>query len=76
MSRLIIIAFIISFTSLFINGCSYVGIGNSQTYCQENGCDYADAGVCGDTYMIYKNNKKVNKVAYKDFIRKKIGDEK
>ena len=50
-----------------LSGCSTMfNIGKNQTVCEENGCDYKDAGVCGNSYDIYKNWKKAKEMAYED----------
>ena len=43
---------IVLISSIF-SGC-FFNLGESQGYCEEHGCNYADAGVCGDTFEIYK----------------------
>lgn len=49
-------------------GCSAMfNVGHDKGICEEKGCDYSDAGVCGDSYMIYKNWKDAEKEAYKDY---------
>lgn len=40
--------------SFMLNGC-LLTVGYDQTYCEENGADYSDAGVCGDPMEIYEN---------------------
>ncbi len=42
---------------LTFNGC-VLNLGESQGYCEEHGCDYSDAGVCGDAFEIYKTRHK------------------
>jgi hypothetical protein len=43
-----------------LTGCSkMMGIGHEKSYCEENGIDYTDAGVCGDPMTIYKNRKNI-----------------
>ncbi len=52
---------------LLLTGCSTMfNIGEDKTVCEENGCDYKDAGVCGNSYDIYKNWQKAKEMAYKD----------
>ena len=42
-------------------GCSQViALGHEQGYCEENGYDYADAGVCAGPMYVYKNRKHIN----------------
>jgi len=57
----------IALMAMLFSGCSYIGIGYSETYCQEHGKDYSDAGVCGNSYDIYKNIKKVKSEAYRKY---------
>ena len=60
------IIFILALTTLlFFSGC--FSIGANETYCQEHGCDFHDAGVCGNSYDIYKNWKEAEKEAYKGY---------
>ena len=45
---------------LFTCGCSNImSMGKNQTYCEEHGFDYSDAGLCGDPMQIYKNRHKI-----------------
>ena len=51
--KIILILFLISFY-----GCSSaLSLGHEQGYCEENGFDYTDAGVCGTPMKIYKYRK-------------------
>jgi hypothetical protein len=53
---------------LFFTGCSkMVSIGYEQSYCEEYGKNYQDAGVCGDPMKIYKNRYYINEndIAYR-----------
>lgn len=52
--------------SLLLHGCvdKIFNVGKSEGYCEENGCDYSDAGVCADPYWIYHNKKEANKQSY------------
>ncbi|WP_457749114.1 hypothetical protein [Sulfurimonas sp.] len=47
-------------------GCSgkFWTIGADKGYCEEQGCDYSDAGVCGSPYEILQNKELAKKVAY------------
>lgn len=56
------------FVPLFFTGCigKLINIGAEKGYCEEHGCDYSDAGVCGDAYLLFKNKKKVASVAYQN----------
>ena len=61
-----VIVFILTILSLaFFTGC--FSVGANTTYCQEHGCDFHDAGVCGNSYDIYKNWKKAEKDAYRGY---------
>jgi len=64
-----LIIMIFSFFSLLIlSGCSRViSLGYEHPYCEENGLNYQDAGVCGDPMLIYKYRYYINEndVAYK-----------
>lgn len=61
-----IAAFILAGVSLlFFSGC--FSVGANATYCQEHGCDFHDAGICGNSYDIYKNWKKAEKDAYRGY---------
>lgn len=54
-------------TLFLLQGCnaaSYFTLGKNQTACEEEGCDYSDAGVCIDPYEIIANKSKANKDAY------------
>lgn len=40
---------------LTMSGCTkYFTVGENRGYCEEHGCDYSDAGLCGDPYEIYR----------------------
>lgn len=58
---------IVILISMFINGCSLIGVGHNDTYCAEHGCDYSDAGVCGNSWDIYKHFKQTKKRAYNGY---------
>lgn len=57
MKKIIRIAFLLT-AIIFMNGCSYFNIGEPKGSCEELGCDYADAGVCGDVFEIYETRYK------------------
>ena len=61
---------IITVFSIFLAGCSAkdFSLGYEKSYCEEHGCDYTDAGICGDPMEIYKYRKdiNINDVAYKN----------
>jgi PBP1b-binding outer membrane lipoprotein LpoB len=52
--------------TLFLNGCvaEYFTLGKNQSYCEEQGCDYADAGVCDSPFNIIQNKELSNKNSY------------
>jgi hypothetical protein len=54
-------------TAIIFSGCvaDYFTLGKAQTYCEENGCDYSDAGVCSSPFDIIQKKEFYNKVAYK-----------
>lgn len=70
--------FIVGIISIFfITGCTsktaeYFTLGKGQTYCEENGCDYADAGVCDSPFNIIKNKKLANADSYRNIKCSKI----
>ena len=49
-----------------LSGCSYFNIGEPKGSCEERGCNYADAGVCGDVFKIYQTRYKDLDMSYKD----------
>lgn len=53
--------FIALFLSLSFWGCS---VGYDKTYCEENGKDYTDSGVCSGMIEIIDNSSEVIKRAY------------
>ncbi len=61
-------AFILVILPLIFTGCigKIINIGEEKGYCEEHGCDYSDAGVCGDAYLLFKNKKRVASVAYQN----------
>lgn len=67
MSTKMIKYLMIAFFSIFIfSGCSFFNIGKEQGYCEEHGCDYSDAGVCGDVYKTYESRYKDLDKSYRD----------
>ncbi len=52
---------------LLFSGCigKIINIGEEKGYCEEHGCDYSDAGVCGNVYELYRKKNKVSAVAYR-----------
>jgi hypothetical protein len=56
----------IALIGFFSSGCvaSAFNIGENEGYCEDAGCDYSDAGVCGDPYNILKNKEAAKKLAY------------
>jgi len=69
MNRIFLI--FVVFLLLMLNGCSWIGVGKNDTYCGEHNCDYSDAGVCGNSYDVYKNWQETQKKAYQDYTCKK-----
>lgn len=67
MSKQIISIISIIFVTLLFSGCGarFFNIGHNKGYCEEHGCDYSDAGVCGNPYDILQNKEKARKIAYK-----------
>ena len=55
---------LIGMTALWFSGCSIMTIGHGETYCEERGADYADAGVCDDPWTIYKNRHELSKLKH------------
>lgn len=55
------------FVSATFSGClsSALSLGENKSYCEENGCDYTDAGVCKDPYFVLLNKQSVKSGAYK-----------
>lgn len=70
----ILIILILGVSSLFLGGCSWIGVGHNKTYCAEHGCDYSDAGVCGNSYDIYKNWRETEEKAYSGYACNKGAD--
>ena len=60
--RLVFSMFFATMALLALNGCSgkSLGIGYNETYCEQRGCDFQDAGVCGDPMEIYKYRKYID----------------
>jgi hypothetical protein len=74
--------FLLSITTvILLSGCGskFFNIGENKGYCEENGCDYSDAGVCDNPYDILLNKEKAKELAYKRIdcskCRKGIEDE-
>ncbi|AXH16414.1 hypothetical protein CP985_03455 [Malaciobacter mytili LMG 24559] len=59
--NLVLVFIILSFT-----GCSYFNIGEPMGSCEEQGCNYADAGICGDVFNIYKTRYKDIEKSYEN----------
>lgn len=56
----------ITFLVIFTQGCSSMfNLGEPQGYCEEHGCDFSDAGVCGDVFELYKTRYENIDSAYK-----------
>lgn len=65
MNRKIILLklFIVLGITFGLTGCS---IGKSRTYCEENGADYSQAGVCDSMLEILENPQQTINKAYKN----------
>lgn len=51
----------IVFVGILLSGCTQViALGYEKPYCEENGIDYTDAGICGNPMDIYKNRKSLS----------------
>ena len=46
--------FMVTVITILLNGCTFFNLGEPQGYCEERGCNYSDAGVCGDLFDNYK----------------------
>ncbi len=66
MSKLFFVAHL-CFISFFLSGClaSALSLGSNKSYCEENGCDYSDAGVCKEPYFVLNNKQSIKSGAYK-----------
>lgn len=54
-----IITFIFTvFLAFILNGCIFA-LGNNTGLCEDDGCNYKEAGVCMDVISIYKNRSKI-----------------
>ena len=55
------------FISVFINGCTnkIFSVGEAQSYCDENGCDYTDVGVCASPLDILVNKDDLSQIKQK-----------
>jgi len=59
--------------SLLLNGCGikdFFTLGENKTKCEEENCDYKDAGVCMNPFNILDDKEAVKIQAYKDFDKK------
>lgn len=74
MRTLIKNALVAIFISIFLQGCfvaDFFTLGESKTICEEEGCDYKDAGVCMNPYEIL-TNKEISKIeSYKQYDKKR-----
>lgn len=51
--------------ALMFGGCSkFFTIGENKGYCEENGCDYSDAGLCADPYDLYQKRSQIRDEPY------------
>jgi hypothetical protein len=56
--------------AIFVYGCSikdFFTLGESKTICEEENCDYKDAGVCMNPFDILEDKEYVKNNAYKDY---------
>ena len=59
--------FLMALLAFSFTGCSkFFNIGENKGYCEENGCDYSDAGLCADPYEIYKYRGKIKNQPYQN----------
>lgn len=50
---------------LSFSGCSKaLGLGYNKGYCEENGANLGDSGVCWSPWVILHNKKQANQMAY------------
>ncbi|PCI30920.1 MAG: hypothetical protein COB67_00250 [SAR324 cluster bacterium] len=48
-------------------GCTkFFTIGENKGYCEENGCDYSDAGLCANPYDVFENRHTIKNEPYKN----------
>lgn len=56
-----VIFILASATILLMSGCTkIIAVGDVETYCQENGADYSDDGVCLTPIEVFKNKHEIN----------------
>lgn len=55
-------ALILGFEMLVLSACS---IGASKGYCEKNGCNYREAGVCKSTFEVLSNREETIERTYK-----------
>lgn len=56
--------------SMFFNGCmikDFFTLGENKTKCEEENCDYKDAGVCLNPHEILDDKDHIKYQAYKDY---------
>lgn len=54
---------LLAFVAVFLGGCAeMISIGETKTFCAENGKDFSDAGLCDDPYKIYENAYAISKL--------------
>lgn len=67
------------FVSVFFQGCfvaDFFTLGESKTICEEEGCDYKDAGVCMNPYEILTNKEISKTESYKKYDKKRTFSDK
>ncbi len=57
---------LIAIIFLLFTGCSTFNLGEPESSCEEIGCDYSDAGICGDLFENYKERNKNLDKAYEN----------
>lgn len=63
--------FLLFLTILMLSGCARVfSVGDSETYCNEHGCNYVDVGVCANPVDILKNKNDLEALDNKSLVRK------
>ncbi|MFA6195372.1 MAG: hypothetical protein WC656_01855 [Sulfurimonas sp.] len=50
--------------ALSFNGCisQAFSVGSEKSYCQENGCDYTDVGLCANPLEILENKSDLSEI--------------
>ncbi len=50
--------------ALLFNGCvsRFFSVGEEQSYCNENGCNYKDSGVCASPLEVLENKNDLSEL--------------